>query len=104
MGWLPATQGSHRPKLHERVETLMTRAALASNSDQNGGSSTRYVACWSQDNCQVRRWHEHKSVSEAARCIDGAGGFVKAVTDGRELPLTYDEQENLVRLIIGGRK
>jgi diguanylate cyclase (GGDEF)-like protein len=83
-------------KLRERVETV-TQAVVASNNNQNGGSSTHYVACWFQDNCHLRCWHQHRSVSEAAGCLDAAGGFVRAVTDGRERLLTYDEQENLVR-------
>ena len=100
MGWLPRLpRVPIGQKLRKRVETV-TQAAVASNNNQNNGGSTHYVACWSQDNCQVRCWHQHRSVSEAAGCIDVSGGFVKAVTDGRERSLTYDEQENLVRAFL----
>jgi diguanylate cyclase (GGDEF)-like protein len=79
---------------------IVTQAAVASHNNQNGGSSTYYVACWFQDNCHVRCWHQHRSVSEAANCIDAAGGFVRAVTDGRERLLTFDEQENLIQAFL----
>src|SRR5438445_11782104 len=100
MGWLPRLPRIPiGQKLRKRVETV-TQAAVASNNNQNNGGSTHYVACWSQDNCQVRCWHQHRSVSEAAGCIEGAGGFVKGVTDCRNRSLTYDQQTNIVRAFL----
>jgi len=62
--------------------------------------STHYVVCWVQDNCQIRCWHQHRTVAEAAACVQNAGGFIRAVTNGRERSLTYEEQEGSVRAFL----
>ena len=58
--------------------------------------ASHYVACSVQDNCQIPCWHRHKTVAEAAACIQSAGGFVRAVANGRMRFLTYEEQEGLI--------
>lgn len=62
--------------------------------------TTHYVACWVQDNCQIRCWHQHKIISEAANCIQTPGGFIRAVSNGRERCLTYEEQEQYIRALL----
>src|SRR5438128_11157277 len=73
------------------------------NAAQHGEErlwATHYVAGWVQDNCQIRCWHQHKTVSEAVACVDSVTGFVMAVTDGRERHLNYEEQGALVRVLL----
>jgi diguanylate cyclase (GGDEF)-like protein len=64
--------------------------------DKQDESTSHYVACSIQDNCQLPCWHRHKTVAEAAACIQSVGGFVRAVANGRMRFLTYEEQEGLV--------
>ena len=72
----------------------MIRATLT--LDNKDGSSTHYVACSVQDNCQIPCWHQHKTVADAAGCIQSPDGFVRAVTNGQMRFLTYEEQEGLI--------
>jgi diguanylate cyclase (GGDEF)-like protein len=64
--------------------------------DQQDESASHYVACSVQDNCQIPCFHQHNTVAEAAACIESPNGFVRAVTNGRMRPLTYEEQEGLI--------
>jgi diguanylate cyclase (GGDEF)-like protein len=64
--------------------------------DQQDESASHYVACSVQDNCQIPCFHQHNTVAEAAACIESPSGFVRAVTNGRMRPLTYEEQEGLI--------
>jgi diguanylate cyclase (GGDEF)-like protein len=68
--------------------------------DKQDEFASHYVACWAQDNCLIRCWHEHKTIAEAATCIQRTDGLVRAVTEGRERSLTYEEQEGLVRALL----
>jgi diguanylate cyclase (GGDEF)-like protein len=61
---------------------------------------THYVAGWLQGNCSMRCWHQHDTVSDAAACIESPTGFVKAVTNGCERPLTRQELEALSRALL----
>lgn len=63
-------------------------------------STTRYVACWSEGNLLLLCGHQHKTLSAAAACIQGADGSIKAFTDGRERPLTTRENEALIRALL----
>jgi len=65
-----------------------------------GDGSTRYVACWSEDNAPVFCGHQHKTLPEAAACIQGVDGSLKAFTEGRERPLTTKEHEALVTALL----
>ena len=63
-------------------------------------STTRYVACWSEGNLLLLCGHQHKTLSEAAACIHGVDGSIKAFTDGRERPLTTQENGALIRALL----
>lgn len=63
-------------------------------------SATYYVAFWSEDNLLVLCGHQHKTLADAAACIQGTDGFVRAFTDGHERPLTNVEQDELVRALL----
>jgi len=63
-------------------------------------STTRYVACWSEGNLLLLCGHQHKTLSEAAACIQGADGSIKAFTDGRERSLTTRENGALIRALL----
>lgn len=75
----------------------MIRATLT--LDKKDDSATHYVACSIQDNCQIPCWHQHKTVADAAACIQSPGGFVRAVTNGQMRFLTYEEQEGLINAL-----
>ena len=69
--------------------------------DKQHESASHYVSCSVQDNCQIPCFHRHKTVAEAAACIESASGFVRAVANGRMRPLTYEEQEGLIAALAG---
>jgi len=67
--------------------------------DRDDEVTSHYVAFCLQDNQPVSCFHQHKTVSEAAACIQGPGGGVRAITDGRIRPLTYEEQGLLIKAL-----
>jgi len=67
---------------------------------RSGDGSTRYVACWSEGNVPIFCGHQHKTLPEAAACIQVADGYVKAFTEGRERPLTTQENGALIRALL----
>ena len=68
--------------------------------DRQDQSTTHYVAFSFQDNCLIPCWHQHNTIREAvASCIRNIDDTVKAFTDGRERPLTPEEQAILIRAL-----
>jgi diguanylate cyclase (GGDEF)-like protein len=69
--------------------------------DRQDESTTHYVAFSFQDNCLIPCWHQHNTIREAvASCIRNIDDTVKAITDGRERPLTAEEQAILFRALL----
>jgi two-component system, cell cycle response regulator len=73
------------------------------NLDQHGEDRswpTHYIAGWLQGNCSMRCFHQHKTVAEAAACMESPTGFVKAVTNNCERPLNPRENEVLISSLL----
>jgi diguanylate cyclase (GGDEF)-like protein len=69
--------------------------------DRQEQSTTHYVAFSFQDNCLLPCWHQHNTIREAvASCIQSIDDIVKAFTDGRERPLTVEEQAILFKALL----
>ena len=64
-------------------------------------SNTHYVAFSLQDDCLVACCHLHRTIADAAACIEGADGCVKAYTDGQERQLSIAELNKLVTELLG---
>jgi hypothetical protein len=56
-----------------------------------------YCAGWTECECFIRCWHEHKTVAEAASCIPCAGGYVVGVESGVMRSLTAEEEAEFQR-------
>jgi len=94
----PVSPSPNRQNAPRRRENTVIRAKLT--LDRQDQSTTHYVACWFQDNCQIPCWHQHKTIPEAVACIQGIDSSVKAITDGRERPLTDEERDGLFRALL----
>ena len=66
------------------------------NLSHEGFSNTHYVACSAQDNRLVPCSHLHRTIAEAAACIESVDGSIRAFTDGQERALTREELNKLV--------
>jgi diguanylate cyclase (GGDEF)-like protein len=100
----PSPQGQ---KIIKREKNTVTRALAT--PDRQDQSTTHYVAFSSQDNCLIPCWHQHQTIRHAvASCVRNIDDTVKAFTDGRERPLTAEEQDllrkALLELYVGERE
>jgi len=88
------------PPVPDRLRTAQNSQQSSLIVSREGASATHYVAFWSEGNVLILCGHQHKTLPEAVACIQSADGFVKAFTDGRERPLTEEERQQLVRVLL----
>jgi diguanylate cyclase (GGDEF)-like protein len=72
---------------------------VAENWTRNG-TTTHYVAYWSEEKLTILCGHQHSSLRDAAACIKSADGSVKAFTDGQERPLTNKEMQGMIGALL----
>ena len=63
-----------------------------------------YFAAWTDSGCLLGCFHEHATPSEAAVCIDSAGGYVVAVENGVLRALTAEEESQFQSAVDASKK